>query len=88
MSLSLCHEAGASLCRTKQARRLSEPRDERGEFRRARPVRRCAGEPGELVARVLSFGSVFFHGKENERPSKMIDQINETAPVSLQEGTI
>ena len=68
MFLPLCHEAGASLYRTEQARRLSEPRDGRGEFRRARPVRRCAGEPEGLVARALSFGSVFFRGKENERP--------------------
>ena len=68
--IPLCHEAGASLYRTKRVRRLSEPRDQRGEFRRVRPERRWVGEPVGLVARALSFGSVFFRAKENEQSFK------------------
>jgi hypothetical protein len=66
-AVSLCHEAGLSLRRTKLTGRLSEPRDKRGEFRRVRPVRRWDGAPEGLVTRASSFGSVFLREQENER---------------------
>ena len=50
-------------------RRLSEPRDERGEFRRIRPLPRRAGEPEGLVTRVPSFGYFSYACKKSNKSS-------------------
>jgi len=56
------------------------------EFRRGRPFQRRAGRPEGLVTGALSFGSVFFRGKENEQPLRKFPSWRaETSPGAPQE---